>query len=45
MIFAVLSLFFAQEIFTHIDSGLNFELPAGWIYEDAGDHFEATSPD
>ena len=36
---------FAQETFTHQQSGLNFTLQAGWSYEAEGDHFEATSPD
>ena len=36
---------FAQETFTHEDSGLKFTLPAGWTYTHQGDHFEAASAD
>ena len=45
MMLLLTSMFCYQEVFTHYDSGLNFELPAGWTYTQEGDHFEATSPD
>lgn len=44
MMILLWTLFLAQEVFTHQQSGLNFELPAGWTYTQVGDHFEATSP-
>lgn len=44
MIMLLWTLFLMQEVFTHQQSGLNFELPAGWTYTQVGDHFEATSP-
>lgn len=45
MMIAVTLPLFAQETFTHEDSGLSFTLPGGWTYTQEGDHFEAASED
>ncbi|MCB1052902.1 MAG: hypothetical protein H6510_08455 [Acidobacteria bacterium] len=44
-VFLMSSNVLAQEEFTHQATGIKFTLPAGWSYEQSGDHFEASSPD